>query len=284
MPGINWILMLSCVALVLAFGSSTNLAAAYGVAVTTTMVITTVLLFMVQYERWGWSLATALAVSGFFLVIDLGFWIANLVKIPDGGWLPLVIGAFVFTLMTTWKHGREILIRRTRAGTVGFTEFVADLPTHRYARVPGTAVFMYSDPEATPPALLQNLEHNKVLHERVILLSVKIEEAPHVLRKERAEFHDLKDGFYRVILHYGFMDRPSVHADFTRILEKELGLKRQTISYFLGRERLFPSRLPGMALWREGLFAWMTRNARPAHDFFGLPNGRVVELGAQVEI
>lgn len=283
-PGINWMLMVACIALVIAFGSSSNLAAAYGVAVTTTMVVTTLLLFTVERERWQWPLSTALAFTTFFMVIDLAFWGANLIKIPDGGWFPLVIGALVFTLMTTWKRGRLILSQRLGAGTMRFAQFAEKMRTDRVTHVPGTAVFMYSDPEATPPALLHNVKHNKVLHEKVILLSVITEEIPHVASTERVEVHKLENGFSRVTLHYGFMETPNVPRDLALARHAGLPLKMKEVSYFLGRERLFASKQPGMAIWREKLFAIMSRNARPATDFFRLPPDRVVELGAQIEL
>lgn len=283
-PGINWLLMVACIALVIAFGSSSNLAAAYGVAVTTTMVITALLLFVVEREHWRWSSRKAIAFTAFFLLIDLAFWGANIVKIPAGGWFPLAIGAVTFTLMTTWKRGREILWQRLKAGTMPFTTFTERLRTDKYAHVPGTAVFMYSDPSGTPPALLHNLKHNKVLHEQVILLSVEMEEIPRVARKERIEVQHLENGFYRVVLHYGFLEDPNVPRDLGRVRRHGIDLHSAEVSYFLGRERLLASKTPGMAIWRENLFALMSRNARNATDFFRLPPDRVVELGAQVEL
>ncbi len=283
-PAINWTLMVACIALVLAFRSSSNLAAAYGVAVTTTMVITTILLFVVARERWGWSLAVAIPVMLLFLVIDLAFWGANLLKIPDGGWFPLLIGAIVFTLMTTWKRGRDILRQRLSATTRPFREFAVEIMAGNPVRVPGTAIYMYGNPRGTPPALLHNLAHNKVIHEQVILLSVQTEDIPRVPFAQRVEVQPLKNGFSRVILHYGFRQSPNVPRDLTLVREHGLDLDLSTASYFLGRERLLASRTPGMAIWREKLFALMSRNARNATDFFGLPPDRVVELGAEIEL
>lgn len=283
-PSVNWILMVSCIALVLAFRTSSNLAAAYGVAVTTTMVVTTLLLFSVARNLWAWSLPVALLFAGFFLLVDVAFWGANLVKIPHGGWFPLVIGAVVFTLMTTWHRGREILADRLRVGTLHFEDFAKQVHREQYARVPGTAIFMYSDPEGTPPALLHNLEHNKVLHEAVVLLSVQTEDIPHVPARRRVQFKKLENGFYRVILCYGFMQTPNVPRDLALLPKTALAFNPQKASYFLGRERLLASKRPGMALWRERLFAIMSRNSRPATDFYRLPLDRVVELGAQVEL
>jgi KUP system potassium uptake protein len=283
-PGVNWMLMLACIGLVLGFRSSSNLAAAYGVAVTTTMVITTLLLFVVARERWGWSFPLAAAVTGFFLVIDVAFWSANLIKIPHGGWFPLVVGAILFGLMATWKRGRLILADRIGAGLLPAHLFLQDVGTKSPIRVPGTAVFMYGNPEATPPALLHNLKHNKVLHERVVFLTVETDEVPHVPPEHRAAIEDLRFGFYRVRLRYGFMEDPHIPDALAALKDHGLEFKPLETTYFLGRETLIPSKKPGMALWREKLFAVMNRNARAATSFFGLPPNRVVELGTQIEL
>ncbi|MBA3531260.1 MAG: potassium uptake protein [Ardenticatenales bacterium] len=283
-PAVNWILMVSCVALVLAFRSSSNLAAAYGVAVTATMVVTTLLLTVVAYERWKWPLPATIAFLVFFLTIDLAFLGANLIKIPEGGWFPLVVGALVFIIMTTWKRGRYILRERLTESSVPFTDFVQQLPDSEIIHVHGTAVFMYSDPLGTPPALLHNLRHNKILHENVILLSVETEEVPHVPQTERVEVRALEDGFYQVVLHYGFREQPNVPRDLALTEAHGLKLDLEEISYFLGRERLLATERPGMAIWRENLFALMSRNARNATDYFCLPPDRVVELGSQIEL
>ncbi len=283
-PAINWMLMVACIALVLTFRSSSNLAAAYGVAVTTTMMITTILLFVVARELWHWPLVAALPMTLLFLTVDLAFWGANLLKIPDGGWFPLAVGAIVFTLMITWKRGREILALRMVATTKPFPAFAAQLQQEKPVRVSGTAVYMHSHPVGTPPALLHNLTHNKVVHETVIFLSVQTEEIPRVPLAERIEVQSLKNGFYRIILHYGFRQSPNVPRDLTLAREQGLTLDFSSVSYFLGRERLLATEAPGMAIWREKLFALMSRNARNATDFFGLPPDRVVELGAQIEL
>lgn len=283
-PAINWILMISCIALVVAFGSSSNLAAAYGVAVTTTMAITTLLLFVVERERWSWSLPVAATFTVVFLTIDLFFFGANLTKIPDGGWFPLVIGLVVFTLMTTWQRGRMVLGIRLQKGTIKFRDFIADLDTKKITRVPGTAVFMYSDPSGTPPALLNNLFHNHILHETVVLLSVQNAPVPFVSKGGRIRVTDLKDGFYSVVLRYGFMENPNVPRDLARAAEHGLALQIPKISYFLGRERLFAMKGHEMAVWRQQLFAFMSRNANNATDFFQLPADQVVEMGTQVEM
>jgi KUP system potassium uptake protein len=282
-PGVNWLLMLACIGLVVGFGSSSNLAAAYGVAVTTTMVITTLLFFVVVRERWHWSLLRAVSVTGFFLIIDLAFWVANLLKIPHGGWFPLAVGAVIFGLMATWKRGRLILRDRLEDVVLPLDLFLQDAGRNSTSRVPGTAVFMYSDPRATPPALLHNLKHNKVLHERVVFLVVDTANVPHV-DPERALVEDLGNGFYRVTLRFGFMEEPNVPRALAALAPQGLEFKHLETTYFLGRETLIPSDKPGMALWREQLFTVMHRNARTATSFFGLPPNRVVELGAQIEL
>jgi len=281
---INWVLMVACVALVLAFRSSSNLAAAYGVAVTTTMVITTLLLFRVERRRWHWSPWVAAVSSVVFLTIDFAFWGANLLKIPAGGWFPLVIGAVVFIAMTTWRRGRTLLAQRLRLGTPPLHDFIERLDLTKLARVPGVAIFMYSDPAGTPPALVQNLRHNKVLHEQIILLSLIMEERPHVALAERMTLVDAGNGFHRMTLHYGFMETPNVPRDILLSNERGLQLDIAQVSFFLGSERIIASRLPGMALWREKLFVVMSRNATSAANFFGLPPERIVELGSQIEI
>jgi len=283
-PAVNWLLMVACIILVIAFGSSSNLAAAYGVAVTTTMVITALLLAVVAREKWHWSQSKVIAFTTFFLLIDLAFWGANIIKIPAGGWFPLAIGAIVFTLMTTWKRGRAILSARLRAGSIPFAAFTERLLVDKYAHVPGTAVFMYSDSTGTPPALLHNIKHNKVLHEQIVLLSVVMEEIPRVARNERVQATKLENGFHRVILHYGFLEDPNVPRDLALVRGHGLRPKLSEISYFLGRERLLTAADPEMSRWRENLFAVMSRNARNATDFFHLPPDRVVELGTQVEL
>ena len=284
-PAINWALMLACIGLVLGFQSSSRLAAAYGVAVTTTMVVTSILFIALAREKWRWRLATAALVGGLFLVIDLAFWGANLLKIPHGGWFPLVVGAIVFTLLTTWKKGRQILASRMRERTLPLDTFVNNVLAHPPARVPGTAVFMYSNVGGTPPALLHNLKHNKVLHERVVFLSVVTDEVPFVSSEERIEVKQVHEGIYVVILHYGFMEDVDVPAALSLINQDGLRFKGMETSYFLGRETLIASRKTrGMALWREKLFAAMSHNARSAASFFRLPANQVVELGAQVEL
>jgi KUP system potassium uptake protein len=283
-PSVNWALMICCIALVLGFKNSTNLAAAYGLAVTATMAITTTLFYFVARERWGWGPAKAGAVAGVFLVIDLAFLGANVLKIPHGGWVPLVIGGAVFTLLTTWKKGRLLLAERMQERTLPRDLFLESLMQHPPHRVPGTAVFMYGTATGTPPALLHNLKHNRVLHERVVFLSVRTEEVPVVDAAERSSAQEIGHGLWQVTLRYGFMEDVDIPAALLALGRPELAFKPMETTYFLGRETLIATRRKGMALWREHLFAVMSRNARPATTFFRLPPNRVVELGAQVEL
>ncbi len=283
-PAVNWALMFACIGLVLGFGSSSRLAAAYGVAVTTDMVFTTILFAVVAATHWKWSLAKTVALASAFLVVDLAFWGANIVKIPHGGWFPLVVAGGMFALMTTWKTGRAILAERLQATTLPVDLFLKDVGNPSMVRVPGTAVFMYGNRSGTPPALLHNLKHNKVIHEQVLLLTVETEEIPTVEDEDRWEVESLGHGFHRVILRYGFTDDPDVPLALSLIDHPELRIVPMETSYFLGRETVIASKNPGMAMWRERLFGVMSRNARTATSFFGLPPNRVVELGAQIEI
>ena len=283
-PQVNWALMVSTIVVVIGFGSSTALAAAYGIAVTLTMVITAILLQSVATERWGWPPAVAYAVTGLFLIIDLAFFGANALKIAHGGWLPLVIGGALFTVMTTWKTGRRIVAERLTARAVPIEEFLTTVAEVPPARVPGTAVFMTAQPKGTPPALAHNLRYNKVLHKHVVTLMVTTQPVPHVPPNKQATVRPLGQGVFEVIVRYGFMEDPNVPEALVRACEQGLILDEEDITYFLGRETLIVSKNPGMAMWRERLFAIMTRNAVRATTFFRLPPERVVELGVQVEL
>jgi KUP system potassium uptake protein len=277
-------LMMACIGLVLGFRSSSNLAHAYGVAVTLTMVITALLLFVVARERWQWSLPRAMLVCGSFLAIDLAFFAANVHKIPSGGWFPLVIGALVFTLMTTWKRGRAVLITRLRADEVPAETFVQSIAQHPPMRVPGTAVFLHSRPGSVPPALIANLKHNHVLHERVTFLTIATEDVPRVHPTRRVVIQPLGAEFYQLTLHVGFMEDVDVPQALTNLVTDDLGFNAADTTYFLGRETLFVTTEAGMASWRKHLFVRMARNARSAALFFGLPPDRVIEVGVQIRL
>jgi KUP system potassium uptake protein len=281
---VNYGLMVSCIALVLAFRTSGNLAAAYGVAVTMTMFITTILFYVVSRERWGWRKRKALTLCAPFMVVDLAFLGANLVKIPDGGWLPLVVGGAVFGLMTTWRTGRVLVGKRLRAGELPLARFIKSLSKQKVIRVPGTAVFMYSRPGSTPPALLANLFHNRILHENVVILSVRTVDIPRVPAADREELIDHGQGFFSVRLRFGFMEEPDVPTALSHVLSSKVSFDPLHTSYFLGKESIRPSPGEGMAIWRERLFAIMHRNATGAASFFSLPQERTIELGRQVDI
>jgi KUP system potassium uptake protein len=283
-PQVNWALMLATILIVIGFGSSTALAAAYGIAVTLTMVITAILIGVVAHERWRWSPAIAYTVTGIFLTIDLAFFGANALKVAHGGWLPLVIGGVLFTLMTTWKRGREIVATRLTARAVAIEEFLATVQATRPARVPGTAVFMTAQPRGTPPALAHNLRYNKVLHQQVVTLMVSTQPVPHVPPDEQVGVRPVGNGVFDVTVRYGFMEDPNVPEALARAAEKGLEIDVNDVTYFLGRETLIVTEAPGMATWRERLFVLMARNAVRATSFFKLPPERVVELGVQVEI
>jgi KUP system potassium uptake protein len=283
-PQVNWALMVATIAIVIGFGSSTALAAAYGIAVTLTMVITAVLLHVVATTRWKWPLPLAIAVTSIFLSIDLAFFGANALKIAHGGWLPLVIGAFLFTLMTTWKRGRQIVAQRLTARAVPLEDFMARVNESHPARVPGAAVFMTAQPRGTPPALAHNLRYNKVLHEQVVTLMVTTQPVPHVAASQRVRVRPLGQGVFDVVVRYGFMEDPNIPEALVMARAVGLELPDEDITYFLGRETLIVSNAPGMAMWRERLFVLMARNAVRATAFFRLPPERVVELGVQVEL
>ena len=283
-PQVNWALMLSTIVIVIGFGSSTALAAAYGIAVTLTMVITAVLLQVVAIERWHWPPAVAYAVTGVFLTIDLAFFGANALKIAHGGWLPLVIGGLLFTLMTTWKTGRKVVAARLTARAIPIEDFLRQVVETRPARVPGTAVFMTAQPRGTPAALAHNLRYNKVLHEHVITLMVTTQPVPHVPANQQVTVRALGQGVFEVAVRYGFMEDPNVPEALVRAREQGLELDEDDVTYFLGRETLIVTANPGMTTWRERLFVLMARNAVRATTFFRLPPERVVELGVQVEI
>jgi KUP system potassium uptake protein len=248
------------------------------------MVITAMLLHVVATERWGWPPAVASLVTGLFLVIDLAFFGANALKIAHGGWLPLVIGGFLFTLMTTWKTGRTIVAQRLTARAVPIEDFIGSVEASRPARVPGTAVFMTAQPKGTPPALAHNLRYNKVLHEHVVTLMITTQPVPHVPRDQQVTVRSLGHGVFDVRVRYGFMEDPNVPEALVNACEHGLELDEEDVTYFLGRETLIVTNTPGMAMWRERLFVLLARNAVRATSFFRLPPERVVELGVQVEL
>jgi KUP system potassium uptake protein len=280
-PFVNWTLMLATIGLVIGFKSSSNLAAAYGIAVTLTMVITTILAYFLVRHVWGWGVPKALAVSLLFLTPELVFMGANAIKIEHGGWFPLVVGAAIFVMMLSWKRGREILAARFREQLLPLSDFFDLMRVDIPARVPGTAVFMTSTRDGTPPAMLHNFIHNRVVHQHIVLLTVVTSDSARVAEADRFQLEEMEHGFVRVIGRYGFMEQP----DAPQLLH-DAGVigSVEHVTFFLGRENLIATQHPGMARWRVGLFAFLTRNAQPATKFFNIPPDRVMEIGAQIEL
>jgi KUP system potassium uptake protein len=301
-PTVNTTLMICCLALVVGFQNASALALTYGVALSGTMTITTLLFAIVMRRLWGWSWWKVGSITSLFLAVDLAFVGANMLKVPNGGWLPLVVAGLVYLLMSTWKKGRVRLTGIVRENTLPIELFLDDIRRGRPLRVPGTAVFMTSDSEGAPPVLLHHLKHNKVLHENVMLMSIHTEEIPQVGDKDRVKCSELGEGFYQVKAHYGFMETPDV-PEVLRALGrvedngKRVNIKLANTTFYLGRETLIaiptPKRKTGgdgtppegrrMGRWRKKLFILMTRNAQSATAYFGLPPNRVVELGAQIQ-
>jgi KUP system potassium uptake protein len=283
LPFVNWMLAFFVALLVLGFRSSTHLAAAYGVAVTGTMIIDALLLSIVAALLWKWKPLVLVAVIGMFLFVDLSFFTANLTKISHGGWFPLAIGFIIFLILTTWKRGRAILLERVSKDSLELETFL-NAVSDRVPRVPGTAIFMTGTATGTPGSLLHNLKHNKVLHEQVVVLTVQFQDVPYVPEDQRFELTSLPKNFYRLVVRYGFMEEPNIPEALRKSGQKGLHCDPMQSSYFLSRETVIPSSKPGMAMWREHVFAWMSRNATSAMEFFNIPPNRVVELGTQVEI
>jgi KUP system potassium uptake protein len=283
-PAVNWGLFVAIVIAVVMFRSSSNLAAAYGIAVTLDMLITTVLTFFVIRYGWGYPLALCIAATGWFFVVDLAFFSSNLLKLVDGGWFPLMIGTGIFTLMMTWKRGRTILNEKLRSDAIDLKSFLESVFAQPPLRVPGTAVFLTAEPGTVPNAMLHNLKHNKVLHEHNLFVTVRNHEVPWIGLDRRAEIESLEHNCWQVILHYGFKNDPDVPRALDQIRTRGCELDPMTTSYFLSRDTVVPTIGGGMSAWREKLFAQMHHNASAAADFLKLPNNSVVELGSKVEI
>jgi len=285
MPVINWILLVLVICVVLAFKKSDNLAAAYGIAVTTTMVITTFLAALVMRNVWKWNPALVTLISLTFLVVDMSFFAANLLKIAEGGWFPLLMGGSAFFLLMTWHSGRKLLRARSLEDGIPLEPFIAGLLAHPPHRVEGTAVFLTGNTESVPVSLLHNLKHNRVLHERVVFLQFVTRDIPYVDDDERLSCKDLGGGVYILKSEYGFKETPDVQRVLD-LAQRKLGMQFELMetSFFIARESVIPSKLPGMSMWRESLFAWMHQNGAKPSDFFSIPANRVVELGTKVEI
>ncbi|MBL8910534.1 MAG: potassium transporter Kup [Archangium sp.] len=283
-PEVNVALMVSCLGLVLVFRESTALAAAYGIAVTGTMGITSLVYFVVTLKNWKWAMWKALPLLVLFLAFDIPFFAANALKFFEGGWFPIAVGVGMFALMTTWKRGRKELAVRFTQSVMPLSALLEDLEATKPHRVRGTAVFMAGNPDGTPPVLLHHLKHNQVLHRQVVLLSIIPEDVPTVAKEEQISVEDLGNGFFRVLWHTGFMETPNVPKILIRARESNLVCEPSTTSYFLGRETLLTNGKSPMMVWRKLLFAFVSRNALPATSYFGIPPGRVVELGMQVDL
>jgi KUP system potassium uptake protein len=284
-PFINWMLMILVVAVVLAFRKSDNLAAAYGVAVTTTMVITTVLAAVVMRTIWKWHTGMVTLVISIFFIVDFSFFAANLIKIVDGGWFPLLLGGSAFFLLMTWYSGRMLLRARTKDDGIPLVPFVEGLLAHPPHRVGGTAVFMTANKETVPVSLLHNLKHNRILHERVIFMKISIWDVPFVADSHRLKLQDLGGNIYLLRAAFGFKEAPDVNSVLVLTTQQfDMQFELMETSFFIARDTVVPSKLPGMSMWREGIFAWMHQNAAKPSDFFHIPANRVVELGTKIEI
>jgi KUP system potassium uptake protein len=283
-PFVNWALLAACVIVVIAFRTSGNLAATYGIALTFTMVITAVIFGIVARERWGWPLWRVVLLVGFFLLVDLAFLGANLVKIPNGGWFPILTAVAIFTIMTTWKRGSRIVNQREQSLEDDLGHMLDVCQAQPPLRAPGTAIFMSANPSGAPSALVANLRYNGVIHEHVLLVSVLIRGAPHQDPAERITVEPLGQGFTKVTLRFGFMEELNVPEALTALRIPGVAFDPQQVPYFISRTKVIPSELPGMAYWREQLYAIMQRNAASAADFFRLPPAQVVEYGTRVEM
>ncbi|HEY0201423.1 MAG TPA: KUP/HAK/KT family potassium transporter, partial [Burkholderiaceae bacterium] len=283
-PFVNWGLFVAIVLAVVMFRTSSNLASAYGIAVTMDMLITTVLTFFVIRYGWGYPLALCIVATGLFFVVDFAFFASNLLKLAEGGWFPLMIGGAIFTLMRTWKDGRALLVDKLRVDATDLKSFLAAVFEHPPTRVDGTAVFLTSDPQAVPNALLHNLKHNKVLHAHNLFVTVHNHEVPWIGLAQRLQIEPLGHDCWRVAIHYGFKNDPDVPRALEQLRGRGCSVEPMTTSYFLSRDTVVPRIGSGMAPWREKLFAQMHHNAGAAADFLNLPSNAVVELGSKIEI
>ncbi|MBS1551174.1 MAG: potassium transporter Kup [Bacteroidetes bacterium] len=283
-PQLNWFLLISTVALVLGFKSSSNLAAAYGIAVTSTMVITTVLLSVAMVKLWKWSKPIVFIVISFFLFIDLSFLGANILKILHGGWVPLTMGAVIYFFMTTWHNGRKNLLEKIHEQTLSIENFVTEFLSIRMIAIPGTAIYMSSSTTGTPPPLIKNITHNRLLHKQVVILTIKFQKVPHIRTEERIQIEQPTEGFYRVIANYGFMDKTNIQQIIDLLDKQGVKIKMEKTTFFLGRETLIPTNKNLFGMIRDKIFILMSNNSQRATDFFNIPPTRVYEVGTQVEL
>lgn len=283
-PFINWSLFFATIILVLVFKTSSSLAAAYGISITTTMVITTMLAFYAMRDLWKWSIVLTIITIIFFLFTDLAFWSANMLKVADGGWVPLVLGLLIYIVMTTWNKGREILRKKLTERTQSLDKFIEEFLSTRIMSISGTAIYMYSNAHGTPPALAQNLKHNKILHKQIIILSIIVQSIPRVKSENRIEIQNPAEGFYRVRAYYGFMEKPGIDEIIKGINERGVKVDINKTTFYLGREIIIPEAISDMSRWREKIFVFMSKNSQRATEFFKLPPDRVYEVGTQVII
>jgi KUP system potassium uptake protein len=283
LPQVNAAMLVGVLILVFSFRTSDNLAAAYGIAVTGTFLCTSMLATIVFRRQYHWSRTATVVVFGFFFIIDGLFFASNLTKVPEGGWVPLAFGLVLMAMMTSWKRGRDLMLAKWRQDSMPITPFLARLPQSRTIRVPGIAIFLTGNPDYVPTALLHNLKHNKVLHEKVLFVTVQNEDVPEISAARRMQVAELAPGVHRVVLRYGFMESPNIPAALDQ-LEASVGYDPMQASYFLGREVVVPSTTPKLSWWRRQVFIVMARNAVPATEFFRIPSDRVVELGVRVAI
>jgi KUP system potassium uptake protein len=283
-PQINTALLIGVLVLVFAFRTSDNLAAAYGIAVTGTFLCTCVLAAVVFRRQFGWSRFTSLSVFGFFFLIDLIFFAANALKVPEGGWVPLILGLALMALMTSWKRGRDLLLARWKQDSLPLASFLARLPQSRTVRVPGMALFLTGNPDYVPAALLHNLKHNKVLHEKVLFVTISNQDVPEIPVEERATVSELAPGIHRIMIRYGFMESPNLPRDLALLRDQGVAFDEMQTSYFLSRETIVPAMVPKLPVWRLWMFILMARNSASVVEFFKIPSDRVVELGVRVAI
>ncbi|HMQ70375.1 MAG TPA: KUP/HAK/KT family potassium transporter, partial [Ignavibacteria bacterium] len=283
-PQLNWVLYFATISLVLGFGTSGDLAAAYGIAVTTTMVITTIILFEAMRKLWNWSFGIAIVVTMFFLVIDLSFWGANILKLFQGGWVPIAIGGIIYLFMTTWSRGRKNLTEKIRNQTMPLENFITEILSIRMIAIPGTAVYMSSSTKGTPQPLILNIQHNRLLHKQIIILTIKTQKVPHVQPEECLRIEIPTDGFFKVTAFFGFMDKPNISIIKDLLYKKGIKIDMSKTTFFLGRETIISNKKKGFSLLKDKLFIFMSNNAQRATEFFNIPANRVFEVGTQVEL
>jgi KUP system potassium uptake protein len=283
-PQLNWLLFIAIVFVILQFRSSSNLASAYGIAITTTMVITTFLAFFAMRSVWKWSLPLAIIVSLFFLSIDLSFFSSNLLKVAQGGWFPLALGLVIYFIMTTWNWGRKLLLKKIEEQTQPIEKFIDEVMSIRAVTTPGTAIYMSSNPRGTPPALVKNMKHNRILHKQIIVLSIIFQKVPRVNTEEAIEIENPTEGFYRVVAYFGFMDSANIQQVIEILNKKGIKIKMENTTFFLGRELLVVKDKAGLIRFRKKLFVLLSRNSQRITEFFNIPTDRVFEVGSQIDI